>query len=59
MSDVTKRLTKEELMLAISRGVSDAIWRIANNATDMPCTDFYDAIQKGAADGVGRMSRPD
>ena len=58
MSDVTKRLTKEELMLAISRGVSDAIWRIATNATDMPCTDFYEAIRYGTSEAVSKMSRP-
>lgn len=48
-------LEEHQIMQAIRDGVADAIWRIATNATDMPCADFYAAIAKGAEEGVVRM----
>jgi hypothetical protein len=41
---------------AIRKGVAEAIWRVATNATDMPCTDFYEAIKDGAAEGISKVS---
>ena len=32
---------------AIAEGVRRAVWDIATNATDAPCQDFYEYIQKG------------
>lgn len=46
------RETAERWDALIVEGVENAIWRIATNATSAPCADFYDAIQKGVADGV-------
>ena len=37
---------------AVRQGVHDAVWRMITNATDMPCTDFFDAIQEGVATGI-------
>jgi len=37
---------------AVSQGVSDAIWRVATNATDMPCADFYDFIKQGIVEAL-------
>lgn len=37
-------------------GVADGIFRIATNATDMPCADFYDAIKEGVRDAVIRIA---
>ena len=45
-----------ELMFeAIRQGVADAIWRVATNATDAPCKDFYDTIKEGVTAGVARL----
>lgn len=33
-------------------GVRAGIWQVATNATDMPCSDFYDSIQKGVAEAI-------
>ena len=49
-------LTKNELIEAVALGVQRAIWQIATNATSMPCADFYDAIARGCAKGVGDAS---
>lgn len=45
----------ELLCDAIRKGVADAVWRIATNASDMPCADFYQAIKEGAAEGMARV----
>ena len=47
-------VTKEEFLEAIRRGVRDAIWDIATNATSMPCADFYEHIKEGVALGIQR-----
>lgn len=45
-------LSRDDMMEAISEGVRRAIWEIANNATDAPCADFYDAIKAGTESGI-------
>ena len=47
------QMCKQELFDAIRAGVHDAIWRMITNATDMPCADFYEMIQKGVEKGIG------
>lgn len=42
------KLDPEKVYGAISKGVENAIWRMITNATDMPCADFYEAIQNAA-----------
>lgn len=49
----------ELLYDAVRKGVADAIWRVANNATDMPCSDFYESIKQGARDGIARLNPDD
>ena len=39
---------------AIRRGTADAMWRLACDATDMPVSDFYEAIRQGVEQGVRR-----
>lgn len=43
------------LLEAIRQGVKDAIWSIANNATDMPCADFYESIKQGVRDAMKQI----
>lgn len=40
------------LFNAIRDGVSDAIWRIATNATGTPCSDFFEMIKEGMKEGM-------
>lgn len=40
------------LLQAIREGVSDAIWRIATNATGTPCADFFEMIKEGMKEGM-------
>lgn len=42
----------ELLYDAIRKGVADAIFRVATNATDAPCADFYECIKEGVREGV-------
>lgn len=42
----------DQFMEAIRSGVSDGIWRIATNATQMPCADFYEMIKEGVKEGM-------
>jgi hypothetical protein len=51
------RISKAELLDAISRGVADAIWRVATNATQAPCADFFASIEDGVAIGVERFHK--
>jgi len=37
----------EQFFEAIKEGVGESIWKIATNATHMPCADFYDSIKEG------------
>lgn len=48
-------LESERIYEAIERGVSNAIWLIATNATSAPCGDFYHHIQQGVRDGIERV----
>lgn len=36
----------EQIVEAIRDGVRAAMWQMITNATDMPCADFYDTIEK-------------
>lgn len=50
------KLDPEKVYEAISKGVEDAIWRMITNATDAPCQDFYDSIEKGAREAFKNIS---
>ena len=41
---------------AIRQGVDSAIWRMITNATNMPCSDFFDAVQRGVAIGIEKAA---
>jgi len=47
------------MMTAISKGVYNAIWDIATNATHAPCGDFYASIEKGVKDAHLTLGRYD
>lgn len=40
---------------AIQRGMYDAIWSVATNATGAPCADFYDFIKDGVKEAVEQL----
>lgn len=42
----------EHFMECVKDGVSSAVWNIATNATDMPCSDFYEMIKQGVKEGM-------
>lgn len=45
-----------ELMFdAIRQGTADAMWRLMNHATAMPCADFYAAVEDGCTAGIERV----
>jgi len=44
----------DTLLHAVRQGVADAIWRVATNATDMPCADFYETIKEGVSEAMSR-----
>jgi hypothetical protein len=46
----------ELLYEAIRQGMADAIWRVATNATQMPCADFYDTIKEGVEKAMARFT---
>jgi hypothetical protein len=48
----TPTLTKQELQEAITEGVYRAFWDMITNATDMPCADFYAAVQNGVKEAM-------
>lgn len=48
-------LDAEKIYGAIRDGVSDAIWKIATNATSMPCADFYEHIKAGVREAVEKV----
>jgi len=50
------KLDPEKVYEAIAEGVERAIWRMITNATDMPCQDFYDTIEKAAKEAFEKMS---
>lgn len=56
-------LDPERVYEAIERGVFNAVWKVATNATDQPCSDFYYHIKEGAKEAMeqvvydGRESR--
>lgn len=45
-------LTAKDVFEAIRDGTSAGIWRIATNATHMPCADFYDSIKEGVTQAM-------
>ena len=38
-------VTAEQFLRAVRDGVSDAMWQMMTNATDMPCHDFYEMVK--------------
>ncbi len=50
-------VTKKELLEAISDGVSDAMWRMIRNGTDMPCSDFFNTIGDAVKEAVVEVAR--
>jgi hypothetical protein len=49
-------LTKQEMMEAITLGVYRAFWQMITNATDMPCDDFYAAVQNGVQKAMSEIN---
>lgn len=45
-------IIREPFLEAIRQGVKDAMWQLCTNATDMPCTDFYEMIKQGTKEGI-------
>ena len=45
----------ELLYNAIRQGTKDAIWAVATNATDMPCSDFYQTIKEGVSEAMQQL----
>jgi hypothetical protein len=41
---------------AIAEGVDRAMWRMITNATDMPCQDFYDTLEKAAKAAIKELA---
>lgn len=41
------KITEDDLREAIAEGVYRAFWQMITNATDAPCADFYDAVERG------------
>ena len=46
--DMIDDLDPEKFYEATAAGVDRALWRMITNATQMPCTDFYDTIKEAA-----------
>ncbi|MCX7178010.1 MAG: hypothetical protein NTX56_04305 [Proteobacteria bacterium] len=46
------KLSREDMMNAIRMGVADGIFRIATNATDTPCEDFFGSIKDGVREAI-------
>lgn len=40
------------LSTAVQKGVEIAFWNMMTNATDMPCSDFYESVKEGVRDAV-------
>jgi len=47
-STLDVKLDPNKVYAAIADGVERAIWQMINNATETPCRDFYDTIEKAA-----------
>ncbi len=50
------KLDPDKVYEAIAEGVDRAIWRMINNATAMPCQDFYDTIEKAAREAFEKVA---
>lgn len=53
---IDTELEPEKVYEAIAEGVDRSIWRMITNATQMPCHDFYDAIEKAAKEAFEKVS---
>jgi hypothetical protein len=51
-------VSKQELLDAIRKGVTDAMWAMITNATSAPCADFFEMVKKGVEEGVGSITLP-
>jgi hypothetical protein len=51
------QLTKEELKEAITEGIYRAFWDMIRLATDLPCADFYAAVEDGVARALTDLKR--
>ena len=49
-------VTAKDICDSLRQGVSEAVWRVATNASDMPSSDFYESIKEGTAAGIARVS---
>ena len=50
------KLEPKRVYEAIAEGVDRAIWRMITNATDMPCRDFYDTVEKATREAFEKVS---
>lgn len=41
------KIIRDPFLNAVESGVYNAMWSLMTNATDMPCTDFYEMIKQG------------
>ena len=48
-------LDVERVYESIEKGVYKAIWAIATNATDAPCSDFYHHIKEGVRQAMEKV----
>jgi hypothetical protein len=51
------RVSKAELLDAITEGVRAAMWNMITNATMAPCADFFAAVEDGVATGIERAQQ--
>jgi hypothetical protein len=58
MTDKIKlpRLDPDLVYRAIYEGVYDAMWQMITNATMMPCSDFFAAIEKAAENAFSKLA---
>jgi hypothetical protein len=54
-SDGRYDIPHELLFDAVRQGTQEAIWKLATNATGMPCHDFYASIQDGVEPAMDRL----
>ncbi len=51
------KISKQELLEAISEGVYHAIWQMITNDTSAPCADFFETVKQGVAQGIEAAAR--
>ncbi len=52
----SEALASQKFFDAIAAGTKDAVWAMITNATDAPCEDFFNVIEKAAKTAFGDVS---